>query len=271
MQFLSRIAYFLIHTDLVISISGGVLTYGIARHFSLEYSTAYAVIVALLTFSVYRLQRIADHTDLFKTECLSGSRKVIFPVVVLSFIFLIVAIIAGICCFHYHPVLIFLTLIFSFVCYWYAIPVFGRKLREIPGIKIVATALTWVYACTFFPLMNEGVSFTRAGLLAGLLFLYFIAIILPFDIRDVHTDSYRQSTVPQAIGIFPAKLLGVVLLSMFFAGSLSFEFISPVNWLFYGAVITQVILLLLVNEHKTPLYFGLIDALIVLLGISYLI
>ncbi len=269
MQLLRRSAYFFTRNDLVISSSGGFLTYGIARHFSLEHSSAYAVIVALLTFSVYTLQRIADKPG-FANLSNPTLKNITVLSVILSAGSLITAIALGIYCFNSNLLLILLTLLFSFICCWYTIPVFGKKLREIPGIKIIVTALTWVYACAFFPLVNEGIPVDSAGLFSGLLFLYFIAIILPFDIRDVHTDNLSQSTIPQLIGIVSTKLLGTLLLFSFFAGSLLMGIVSFENRVFHAAVAIQVILLLLVSESKTLLYFGLIDLSIVLLGISYL-
>lgn len=269
MQILNGITYFLFHSNLVISCSGGFLTYGIARHFSIEHSSIYAFLVALLIFSVYTLQRIADKSGFPDSgQSVWGSSN-LFPVT-LSILSLISAVIIGIMIFRSGIILIVLTLFFSFLCYWYTIPFFGKKLREIPGIKIIATAATWSYSCAFFPLVNGGISLEQACLFSSLLLLYFAAIILPFDMRDVHTDHLNQSTIPQMIGIPATKLFGTFLLAAFLAGNLFYGIISPDNWIFFTAVLLQLLLLLLTSEKKNYLYFGWIDVLIFTLGISYL-
>jgi hypothetical protein len=265
---LNRIIIFLIHSNLIISLSGGILTYGIARHFSLEHNWKYSWIVTLLIFSVYTLQRIVDKsggTNVERVSSVTNQKKSFIA----SVIVLIVAIFLGLSVFNNNPVLIIWTLVFSVICYWYTVPLFGKKLREIPGVKIIVTAITWSYACAFFPLINEGVLFEQAGLFSIILLFYLVAIILPFDIRDVHTDDLNQSTVPQIIGIIPTKLFGAMLLVVFSELSINCGFVTRENWMFHIAVLLQLFFLIFTSEKRTILYFTLIDLLIILLGLSY--
>lgn len=268
MQTAQRIAYFLIHSNLIISLSGGVLTYGITRHFAVEHNLKYSIIVSLLIFSVYTLQRIVDKSGFTnpKDFLVEKNQKKSFIVSLSSLIF---AIILGLSVFNNNPVLIAYTLFFSVICYWYTIPIFGKKLREIPGVKIIVTAITWSYACAFFPLINEGISFGQTGLFSLVLFIYLVAVILPFDIRDVHTDDLKQSTVPQIIGVVPTKLFGAMLLVVFSEASIFYGFATKENWVFHTAVIVQLFFLVFVSERRTIFYFILIDISISLLGVSY--
>lgn len=266
MQTIQKIARFLVKSNLIVSLSGGFLTYGIARHFSLQHDIRYVLIVFLLIFSVYTLQRIMDDVEspiqpIFKKDDLI--------VVLLSIGALIVAISIGIPIFNQNNYLLVSTLFFAFLCYWYTVPFFGRKLREIPGIKIIATASTWGYACAFFPLLNSGIDLYHAGLFSLLLLLYLVAIILPFDIRDVHTDYLSQSTIPQIIGIVPTKLVGIFLLLLFYFGTVFYGFRSYNNVLFILAVVSQMAMLLFTSEKRNIVYFGVIDALMTVLGFSY--
>lgn len=270
MQFFRRIGYFLVASNLVVSFSGGFLTLGIARHFSLENSTVYACILFLLIFAVYTLQRIIDQSGFSASEPSVWGNINAIPIV-LSLTAILGASILGISIFHFSIPLVLFSLFFSFVCYWYTAPFFGHKLREIPGIKIIVTALTWSYACVAFPLLNEGVSLGETLLFSLLLFCYMVAIILPFDIRDVHIDDSHQSTVPQRIDVPLTKVLGAVLLIGFTAGSIACGFVTPDNWLFYGAVAIQLVFLLLTSEKKNYFFFGCIDLSMVLLGWSYLL
>lgn len=261
----NKLLKFLIQSNLVISVSGGVLTFGIAQHFLLNHAVLYGLLVCLLIFSVYTLQRIADKTgfhDVFHEKHNSVA-------IGLSFIAIFTAIFIGISLFNYSNRIILLTLFFALLCYWYTIPLFGKKLREVPGIKILVTALTWTFACAIFPLLNEKIEFEYIVQFSALIFTYMIAIILPFDIRDVATDDMRQSTIPQLIGIPSTKIIGVLLMVFFIIANVYCKLISPNNWLFFAATISQIILLVLASENRKYYYFGLIDFLIVLLGISY--
>lgn len=270
MQFFRQIGYFLVASNLVVSFSGGFLTFGIARHFSLENSVVYAGILFLLIFAVYTLQRIIDQSGFPASEPSVWGTTTVIPVA-LSLIALLGAIIMGIYIVHFNIPLVVCSLFFSFLCYWYTAPFFGQKLREIPGIKIIVTALTWSYACVAFPLMNEGIPLGETLLFSLLLFLYLTAIILPFDIRDVHIDDLHHSTIPQRIDIPLTKILGSVLLIGFTAGSIGYGFVAPDNWIFYGAVATQLVFLLLTSEKKNYFFFACIDLLMILLGWGYLL
>lgn len=270
MRFLNRIIYLLIQSNLIIGFSGGFLTYGIARHFSIRHDFLYALIVFLLIISVYTLQRIVDETGFSVSERYVWGKNKSFPFAV-SILSLILAAGTGIIIFNRNLYLLFSTLFFSFLCYWYTVPFFGKKLREIPGVKIIVTAVTWAYACAFFPLMNEGIPFEQTVVFSLLLLLYLAAIILAFDIRDVHTDDLSQSTIPQIIGIIPTKILGGLLLISFSAGNTICGFVSVDNRMFHSAVVMQLIFLIFTSEKRNFLYFGAIDVLIVLLGYSYLL
>lgn len=268
MQFLERLAYFLNSSNLIISISGGVLTYGVVHHFNLEHAAIYALLVAFLIFSVYTLQRIVDEAGFLPSEraVWKHNKPIAFGLAVVLSVF---AIVLGIKLFNGNLVLIFPTLFFCFLCFWYTVPFFGKKLREIPGVKIIVTAVTWAYACVFFPLVNEGMPIEQTVILSTLFAAYFVAIILPFDIRDVHIDHFNQSTVPQVIGVPLTKLFGAFLLLVFLIGNYSLGFILLQNCLFGIAVLVQLILLLLTTERRSLLYFGLIDGVITLLGLAY--
>lgn len=266
---MNRIAYLLIHSNLIISLSGGVLTYGITRHFEIDHNLKYSFVVSLLIFSVYTLQRIADISGFTNPEKFLVEKNQKKPLITSS-ISLILAIILGLSIFNNNPVLIAYTLFFSVICYWYTVPIFGKKLREIPGVKILVIAITWSYACAFFPLINEGIPFEQAGLFSLVLCVYLIAIILPFDIRDVHTDDLNQSTVPQIIGVTPTKLFGTMLLIVFSEISISCGFVTKDNLIFHSAVIIQLFFLTFTSEKKTIIYFTLIDVSISILGLSYL-
>lgn len=265
-----KIGFFLYASNLIIAFAGAALTYGIVKRFVLEHAILYATINFCLIFAVYTLQRLVDHAGFTDAEITVWGHSKRIPVL-LSSALIVVAIGLGIPIFSVTIHQITCIAFFSLICLWYTVPLLGKKLREIPGIKIVVIALTWAYACAYFPMKNEGlVSMHELREFSSLLLVYLIAVILPFDIRDVHVDSHHQSTLPQLIGIRSTKALGVVLLITFAVLSIHLSFIDERNYLFYSVILLQIFLLMFTNERRSFSYFLLIDLGIAFLGFSYL-
>ncbi len=114
---------------------------------------------------------------------------------------------------------------FGLVTFLYAIPFLPKhiimdkqqNLRSISGLKIYVIALVWSGVTVFLPLLNNDfdidanvvVTAVQRGLLV-------IVLMLPFEIRDMKYDSLKLATIPQQIGIKKTKVMGVVLLMVFF-------------------------------------------------------
>lgn len=123
-----------------------------------------------------------------------------------------------------------ITALFFFgVTFLYTIPVFSKKknIRNWSGIKIYVVAICWSSITTLLPLLNaETTLATETILHFGQRFLLVIVLILIFEIMDLKTDDLALQTVPQKIGVKKTKILGIVLLILFFA----LEFLkSPIN------------------------------------------
>ncbi|MEP1490255.1 MAG: hypothetical protein ABJL44_06540 [Algibacter sp.] len=113
---------------------------------------------------------------------------------------------------------------FGLITFLYAIPFLPKhffldnqqNLRSIGGLKIYLIALIWSGVTVFLPLINND-SFIDADVIITCVqrFLFIIALMLPFEIRDLQYDSLKLSTVPQKIGITKTKLIGVLLLVLF--------------------------------------------------------
>lgn len=77
------------------------------------------------------------------------------------------------------------------------------SLRNIPGLKLVLIALVWALSTTLLPIVNNPASL-RASTLWILLTqrtLFFMAIAIPFDVRDIYQDSiYSLKTIAVALG-----------------------------------------------------------------------
>ena len=77
------------------------------------------------------------------------------------------------------------------------------SLRNIPGLKLILIALVWSLSTTLLPIVNNPASL-RASTLWILLTqrtLFFMAIAIPFDVRDIYQDSiYSLKTIAVALG-----------------------------------------------------------------------
>lgn len=114
---------------------------------------------------------------------------------------------------------------FGLVTFLYAIPFLPKKLfldqknnlRSIGGLKIYLIALVWMGVTVFLPLVENNYTIdTDVILTAGQRYTYILVLMLPFEIRDLKFDSLKLSTVPQKIGVKGTKLMGVLLLILYF-------------------------------------------------------
>lgn len=145
-------------------------------------------------------------------------------------------------------------LCFGVVTFLYAIPFFPRRLfldkehnlRSIGGLKIYLIALVWSGVTVFLPLINSNYSIDSDVIITGIQrFIFVIVLILPFEIRDVRYDSLKLSTVPQKIGVRQTKIMGGLLLIVFFFLEL-FKDKIEINQIFVLFSVSIITLLLLI-------------------------
>ena len=151
---------------------------------------------------------------------------------------------------------------------FYVVRIGGKNLREVPTLKIVWIAITWLYVIYLFPLVNEGLRINNVMALG--LFLYVFAVTIPFDIRDLPLDLPKQLTIPQLIGERLSRLLSVILLMLSFALFATVELALLENVLFYLFGLIHIVFLFYAKEKQGPLYAaGVIDGMISLTGILF--
>ncbi|MFC4721409.1 hypothetical protein ACFO5O_03680 [Geojedonia litorea] len=111
--------------------------------------------------------------------------------------------------------------IFGFVTFLYAIPFLPKhlfmdekqNLRSIGGLKVYVIALVWAGVTVFIPVINANYPLDLNVCITALQrFLLVVALMLPFEIRDLNYDSLKLSTIPQLIGVNRTKFLGLLLL-----------------------------------------------------------
>ncbi|UJH89773.1 hypothetical protein LZ575_12040 [Antarcticibacterium sp. 1MA-6-2] len=105
--------------------------------------------------------------------------------------------------------------VMAFFTILYAVPVFSerRSLRGLPGLKIFVIAFVVTAVTILMPLALYELSFSRDVVLELFQrFCLILAVILPFEIRDLRYDMAQLGTMPQLLGVSATKFLGGILL-----------------------------------------------------------
>lgn len=175
-----------------------------------------------------------------------------------------------------------LFLIFlAIVALSYNLPVFkiNKKrfgLRKIPGAKLFLIAAIWVFSCVFIPILelkNQGFLISRHDtfLLFSKRFIFFIAITLPFDIRDFEQDQkFNLKTIPVLIGKRASLYSCIVLLALY--SYLLFVFSPTIGThVITLAIVVLITAILILNEKfkkNDYYYFLFLDGTLILQFLS---
>lgn len=261
----------LVYANLLVALLGFWLTYSFASYFELEQAIHYGITAfgaTLFSYNFQRLQRLSlfAQSTTERHLWLSQNKRSLLALTVGG------AFIASGSYFFYvfnwrsFPVLCCFTLVSLFYAYAPAIKGF-IPFRNIPFLKIHLIALTWVTVVYLWPAFDSvqlGLSHVTISL--GI-YLYLIAVTIPFDIRDLPYDSKTQQTIPQRLGVTKARLLGLILLviALMIFGALSSKgFANGFLWLL---VVGHAISLLYASHKRSELFFALgIDGWLFWLG-----
>lgn len=144
------------------------------------------------------------------------------------------------------------------ITFLYAIPFLPKRflvddkqnLRDIGGIKIYIIALVWTGVTVISPLVNNNIGVSDTLIITAIQrFVFVFVLTLPFEIRDLQYDSIKLSTIPQKIGEKQTKIIGLILLLVFF----TLEFFKEENnfkRLIIVFVITIITFYSLINAKK---------------------
>jgi len=153
----------------------------------------------------------------------------------------------------------------------YVVPFRKKSLRELAYLKSPLIAFVWTAIIIALPWVNEyGFSSTIFPELLAY-FYYFVALTIAFDIRDLEYDFISQKTTPQVVGITRTKVFSVVLISLFILIIAIFNENMRYNFLFYGGSLSSLFLILGINKQRKEGYYALIDASMMVIGLSYFV
>src|SRR5690606_28499756 len=113
---------------------------------------------------------------------------------------------------------VFVAAALVLVAFLYVVPAMTKikNLRNLKGIKAFVVSLTWSVSTVLLPLLNNDVPIT-SEVLVDLVqrFLFILALMIPFEIRDLKFDEPNLRTLPQVLGVAGSRWLGVLLLVFF--------------------------------------------------------
>ncbi len=96
----------------------------------------------------------------------------------------------------------------------YIVPVFprDRNLRSLGLLKVIIVAISWTGFTVFLPVLaDEAVLSWDAWILSLQRFLIILAMMIPFEIRDMYLDPPGINTLPRKYGVTRTKQIGVFL------------------------------------------------------------
>lgn len=114
--------------------------------------------------------------------------------------------------------------ILGLVTLLYAIPFFMPKntasqvkgnLRSVAGLKIFIIGVVWSGVTVILPVLQDGTITWDVGVICIQRVLFVLALMIPFEIRDMVFDNLALKTLPQIVGVKKAKIIGVTWLLLY--------------------------------------------------------
>jgi len=237
--------------------------------FDLEIDIYYLIFILSSTIFTYSIHRIIGMSKVRKFE--NQGRFAVISEYRSHIIFY--AIIGGLASvytyFNFNLERMTLLIFAGLISILYTLPIFGKsmRLRDFSFIKIFLIAVVWAIVTESIPLYEAGYEYSKILLLFIERACFFIAITIPFDIRDMAVDKTNSvKTIPTAIGKSNATYLAISLLAVCLA--IEFYLFGFRTYGSLAALVSYIItagLVILVRDKKDDYYFsGLMDGTIML-------
>jgi len=213
-QLLNHTIRFLLFSNCWVALSVGSLVTGVC-HYHHIYSSFYWGLFAFSgTFVTYNFHRLVRNKN-FENAQISTDRSRwlnqhrTFIILIVGLFLLVATSLFFLFSINYST--LWVLIIAGIIVMGYALPVplLGKSLREISGLKNGLITAVWVLLL-YFPLLQYRIDIVYTDLVV-IGFFIFVQII-PFDIRDLAYDSTSMKTLPQTIGIFASQIVGTVII-----------------------------------------------------------
>lgn len=254
MNILSKILRLYINSSIHVAlavVSFACITY---LDFELEFKNHLLVFIFFSTIVAYT---VVKYIPLLKLDQLRSNNtlKIIFTLALFSILPIIYAL-----SFFNTRTLVF-TLVLGVFTLLYALPFLptAKNLRDVSGLKIFIIALVWTGATVILPLLSSEVDLSSLNVEKILYilsrFLIVIALIIPFEIRDLKLDQIYLKTLPQVLGVFKTKVLAIGLV---FLSALLLSLVDIDTYIYVYIHVLIFFLILFSKRHNAFLYTALL-------------
>lgn len=219
MQLIKKIFDFYIYSNIHVAIAGFCITKITLIKFGIvgNYTPHFVALSIIITYNfIHYYENKTSRLIWFKNWFFKNQKKI-----------QVLTLLAGLTLFYitlfteFDPKALLVLIPFGFITLFYVIPLYkiGKievSFRNFPAIKIFSISVVWAGISVFFPLYEADYMIHIDVYLEFIQrFLFLIVITLPFDIRDLKTDSELLETLPQVLGVNAAKKMGLVFLVEF--------------------------------------------------------
>ncbi len=229
MKYLVRIFDFIIYGNFFIALCATAQTLQTVklRHYSID-GNPHLIFVFAATFLLYNIHKILtfrfrkedfDNITPATQRTITRFLKAKFFETPLSILTFTAGMVSLECYLRFYIDTQWLVVGAGAMCLFYIMPILnGKRLRDIPYIKVFMIAGVWAFVTVIFPLKafaKEWYSCDTFLIFEKLAFI--LALTLPFDIRDISWDTRTKvKTIPLSIGVINSKRLSLALLIVSF-------------------------------------------------------
>lgn len=176
-------------------------------------------------FSFFSTLLVYSFSILFSSGRLNGFKSLlsIDKLLVQKTVFFISALVLPFFLLKFSVELMLMLIPLGVVSFLYPVEIISEKkkgiaLREFPYVKIFLIGVSWGIVTVVLPLFESGADVNLSVLTEAIVrAMFVVAITIPFDVRDVYSDSPEMKTIPQRLGVVKAKILAYFLLLINFA------------------------------------------------------
>ncbi len=226
MSFIKKIADFYIFSNIHVALAGFFLTKITLMKFEITNSLAsfFVGLSIIVSYNFIRFFEIKTSRLNWFKNWFFRNRNYLIMLSLISIFFIGEILFSN----SFNLISLVILFPFAFMTFFYVVPLFkiGNtevSFRNFPLIKIFSIAIAWAGITVLFPLNEARFSFTFNVYIEFVQRVFFlIAITIPFDIRDINTDTKSLKTLPQVFGVKMSKIIGYILL----VGFISLEFLK---------------------------------------------
>lgn len=254
MNLLSKLLRLYINSSIHVAFAVLAFTCITYLDFNLEFQNHVLLFIFFSTIVAYTFVKYVPLLT-YSDYSINNNLKLIYSISLLSIIPIIYSF------FYFDIVVISFIAGLALLTLLYVLPFLprARNLRDVGGLKVFIIALVWTGTTSILPLLSSEIelnSFSTEELLyICSRFLIVVALIIPFEIRDMKLDQIYLKTLPQVFGVLQSKILAVsfTIISMYLLSLVVFD-----TYIYVLIHFLIIILVLKSNRQNTYLYTSLL-------------